>query len=219
MVCPDVVKSLIGEYETDVTSCIYGPGGAGKTLLCILAFVDSVKRGKKVIFIDTEGGFSVDRVKQISKDYESLLSNMIFFNPKSFNELTEILSKLSALGSNKVGLIIVDTMTNFFRVEIADAHDKKIVNEELAEQLLILSDIRKKLGIPIIITTQVYSDMDEKNKVNPIGGDIIKGRCKTIIEIEKLHGSMRRAKVIKNRYEDAGKSIVFEIVKEGVKLV
>jgi len=70
---------LEGGYETDAITTIYGPAGAGKTNLALLASVGIAKQGKKVIFIDTEGGFSVSRLKQILPEYKKLLDKFVFF--------------------------------------------------------------------------------------------------------------------------------------------
>lgn len=215
----DVIVSLIGSYEQDATTCLYGPGGAGKTLLSMLALIKTVQEGKKVIFIDTEKKFPVDRFQQICSNSQKILASTIFFQPESFEELTSILEILSSNISPTVGMIIVDTLTHYFRLEISANEDKKAINSALGEQLDYLSDMRKKLGIPILITTQVYSAMDQKETVNPIGGDLIKTRCKTIIELEKLQGNMRRAIVVKNRYEEKGKQVTFEIVKNGISVL
>src|SRR3989338_3826200 len=55
-------KLLEGGYETDVITTIYGPAGSGKTTTCLLAAVSTAtvkeNKDKKVVFIDTEGGFS-----------------------------------------------------------------------------------------------------------------------------------------------------------------
>ena len=215
----DVIVSLVRSYEHDATTCIYGPGGAGKTLLCMLSLIKTVQEGKKVIFIDTEKKFPVDRFQQICENYQKILASTIFFQPESFEELSSVLELLSTTISPSIGMIIVDTLTHYFRLEISAHEDKKAINSALGEQLDYLSEMRKKLGIPILITTQVYADMDQKEKVNPIGGDLIKTRCKTIIELEKLQGNLRRAILIKNRYEERGKHVVFEIVKNGISLL
>ena len=55
---------LEGGLEKEVTTTIYGPSGSGKTNVAILAALESAEKGK-VIFIDTEGGFSIERAKQL----------------------------------------------------------------------------------------------------------------------------------------------------------
>ena len=73
---------LEGGYEKDIVTTIYGPAGSGKTVLCILCGVNVAKSGKKVIYVDSEGGFSVDRLKQICfhmhQDYKKSLTILFF---------------------------------------------------------------------------------------------------------------------------------------------
>ena len=62
----DVLDSLLeGGYETDVITTIYGPAGSGKTVLCLLCSIYVAKSGKKVVYVDSEGGFSLERFRQI----------------------------------------------------------------------------------------------------------------------------------------------------------
>src|SRR3989344_767231 len=83
----DLNKWLYGGYEKDIITMIAGPPGSGKTNMTILASCSQSKKGEKVIFIDTEGGFSVDRVKQIAgEEYEKILENILLLTPTSFEE-------------------------------------------------------------------------------------------------------------------------------------
>ena len=75
---------LNGGYETDVVTTLYGPSGSGKTNICLLAAIEAVQNGKKVIFIDTEGGIAVERIKQIAPKYKEILEQILFFNPLNF---------------------------------------------------------------------------------------------------------------------------------------
>jgi RecA/RadA recombinase len=86
----DLNKFLFGGYETDIITTIYGPGGSGKSNLAIIASVSQSKKQNKVIFIDTEGGFSPERFRQIhrgEKDtVEKDLQNILLLKPTSFQE-------------------------------------------------------------------------------------------------------------------------------------
>ncbi|MCK5723178.1 MAG: PhoH family protein, partial [Gammaproteobacteria bacterium] len=52
--CQPLDELLGGGFETGVVTQIFGEAGSGKTNICIQLAVECVKRGKKVIFIDTE---------------------------------------------------------------------------------------------------------------------------------------------------------------------
>ena len=83
----DLNNWLLGGYEEDVITMIAGPPGSGKTNIGILAACSQAKKGNKIIFIDTEGGFSVERVKQIvGENYEKILNNFFLLEPTNFDE-------------------------------------------------------------------------------------------------------------------------------------
>src|SRR3989344_586557 len=124
----DLNKFLFGGYETDIITTIYGPAGSGKTNFCMLACVSQAKKANKVIFIDTEGGFSIDRFKQIAgEDYENVLKNIILLKPTSFNEQKKAFETLlkEINKSSDISLIVIDGMTMLYRLELGDALKEK----------------------------------------------------------------------------------------------
>ena len=65
----------------------WGPPGSGKTNFCILVSCSQAKKKNKVIYIDTEGGFSSERVKQMAGEgYEEVLGNILLMEPTDFDE-------------------------------------------------------------------------------------------------------------------------------------
>ena len=210
----DLNKWLCGGYEPDVITMIAGPPGCGKTNLSILTACSQAKRGNKVIFVDTEGGFSTERVKQIvGESYKERLENIFLFEPTNFNEQKECFIKLlNKIKTGHVSLIVIDGMAMLYRLELGDAakskdNDKiKQVNREVAKQMRILAEIARKQKIPVILTNQVYcgyqSEEDWKNGVeretNIVGGDLFKYWSKCIIEL-KQQGYKRKAILLKHR--------------------
>ncbi|NLT52905.1 MAG: DNA repair protein RadB, partial [Ignavibacteria bacterium] len=84
------------------------------------------------IFVDTEGGFSVERVRQIvgSENYESVLNNIFLLKPTSFEEQKKDFVKLLGLvKKDDIGLIVVDGMAMLYRLEIGDAHNSEMMKE------------------------------------------------------------------------------------------
>lgn len=228
----DLNKFLFGGYETDIISTIYGPAGSGKTNLCMLVALSQAKKGNKIIYIDTEGGFSIDRAKQILKGEkdERILENILLLKPTSFEE-QEIAFRqlLKNVNQGNVSVIIIDSMTILYRLELGDAiqskEDGKIkeINRKLAKQLRILNEISRKQNIPVIITNQVYSEFisNEKIKegvkrgVNMVGGDLLKYWSKCLIELRNERGR-RSINLIKHRSMPE-KEMQFEITNEGIR--
>lgn len=204
---------LEGGYEKGVITTIYGPGGSGKTNLLLLFIANSLK-GQKVIFVDTEGSFSITRFMQVCKDYEKALEKITFLKPTSFKEQEDAIGKLGGLIKQNIGAIIVDSMTMLYRIEM-DEEEGKSVNKELVSQMRDLLEIARKNDIPVIITSQVYADFEDKDKVNVVGGKIMQNMSKCLIELRKS-GQNRMAIVHKHRSIEEGKSIMFKIVDEGI---
>lgn len=214
---------LDGGYEDDVITTIYGPAGSGKTNLCLLAAVNVAKNGKKVVFIDTEGGFSVDRLNQLTG--ESVLKNILLLKATSFAEQQELFNKLLLEINSKLGLIIVDSIVMMYRLELGMAREnnniKRItgLNRSMARQLRILSEISRKRKIPVIITDQVYSNFakdaqETGREVHMVGGDLLKYWSKCIIELKRL--TDKRKLVLRKHRSIPEKEFMFYIVEKGI---
>ena len=216
----DLNTWLYGGYETDIVTVIYGGAGSGKTNFCLLAAVSQAKKGKKVIFIDTEGGFSVERIKQMvgEKDgVEAVLKNIFLLKPTNFEEQKKAFVELNKRLKDQVDLIVVDGMTILYRLDFADARDKgngalQTINSELAKQMKTLAEIARKKEIPVLVTNQVYHWEDEDRMV---GGDILKYWGKCLIELVNDKG--RRTAYLRKHRSLPEKNLDFVIDNRGIK--
>lgn len=207
---------LNGGYDCDIVTTIYGPAGSGKTNLVLLCAINVARKGKKVIYIDTEGSFSIDRLRQIALDYKKILGKMVFLMPTSFEEQKKDFEKLKDLVNDKIGLVVVDTIGMLYRIELGTSSDIYEVNRELGKQISYLAEIARKRQIPVILTNQVYSSFKEKDKVNIVGGDLLKYGSKCLIELQITPQNNRKAILIKHRSVPQEKEIVFKIVETGI---
>ena len=206
-----------GGYEKDTPTTIYGPSAAGKTTLCMLASIAMAREKKKVLYIDTEGGFSLERMKQLAGDsLEEILKYIILLKPTSLEEQNKVLKRLKSLVNERISLIIVDTLTIFYRLELAKNEDIKATNNNLIWQVSYLTDIARKKNIPILITNQVYADFQKKGDVKMVGGDILRYRSKTNIKLENLKSNRRKVSLMTHRSIAEGKEIIFAIINEGI---
>ncbi|MBS3131726.1 DNA repair and recombination protein RadB [Candidatus Woesearchaeota archaeon] len=212
-------KMLDGGYDPDIISTVYGPAGSGKTIIALLCAIKIAKE-KKVIYVDTEGSFSVERLKQvcgsINYDYNKILKNIAFLRPTSFQEQMKSFEKLKDIVTDKVGLIIVDTIGMLYRLELGTSEDIYNVNRELGRQIAYLTEISRKKHIPVLITNQVYADFEDKEKVNIVGGDLLKYGSKCLIELQITPSGNRRAILRKHRSLSEEREISFKIVEGGI---
>lgn len=211
---------LEGGYEKDVLTCIYGAPGTGKTNFLLLAIANSPDlEKKKIIYIDTEGNFSLSRFKQITPEYEEILKRVIVLKPTTFEEQRKAFDKLRTIVNEKVGIVILDSAAMLYRLELGKNKDVYNVNRELGLQLSYLTEIARKKHIPILVTNQVYSDFDsEEHKVKMVGGDILRYASKCLIEIQKFAGGKRAALLRKHRSLPE-KEVLFRITDTGIEQI
>ena len=239
----DLNKWLFGGYDKDIITTIYGPAGSGKTNFSLMACASMAKKNRKVIFIDTEGGFSVERFKQIcnfkeeESNWKEALENVLILKPTNFEEqwkaFSELLKELKEDRESKIGLIIVDGMTMLYRLELAEARKEsdekerynKIdeINSKLARQMRLLAEIARKKYIPVLITNQVYSeflsdediDAGKSREVFMVGGDILKYWSKCLMELKNERG--KRSLILRKHRSLPEKKLDFEIFDLGIR--
>ncbi len=215
----DLNKWLYGGYESDIITTLYGGAGSGKTNWCLAAAVSQAKKGNKVLFIDTEGGFSSERVKQLAgEEHENVLKNIMVLKPTSFDEQREAFKELlKHVIKDHLGLVVVDGMTMLYRLDFGAAREQnngemQKINSELARQMRTLAEIARKQGIPVIITNQIYQWEHEDRMV---AGDILKYWSKCLIELVNENGT--RTAFLRKHRSLPEKKLEFQIVNEGIK--
>lgn len=209
-----VIDSLLsGGFEEGVISTLYGEAGSGKTNIAILTALTSAEKDK-VAFIDTEGGFSTDRVEQLFPK-SSRLKNVKILEPTTFEEQAKSINELKKLDAK---LVIIDSIVMLYRLGLKENNVSE-TNKELARQLSLLSELARKNKIAIIVTNQVYSDFEKRDSVKMVGGDLLKYWSKCIIKLEKVGESIRKASLVKHRSLPEGISKYFEIKEKGIEEV
>lgn len=217
-------KFLGGGYDFDIVTTIFGPSGSGKTNICLIAAVEQASKGKKIIFVDTEGGIAVERIKQICGDDEKkvkdVLEKTLFFNPLNFEEQKEVFTQLKEIVkdmiNSQIGLIIVDSISMLYRLELGKSEGVYDINAALGRQLAFLVEIARRKNIPVLLTNQVYSDFDNRDQVKMVGGDLLKYGSKCLLELQKMKNG-RLLILRKHRSLAEGKEIRFKIVQNGVE--
>ncbi len=206
---------LSGGVEAGVITQVYGPSGAGKTNFCIITTVNAVRINKKVVFIDTEGSHSFDRLMQVAgKDYDRVLKSLYFYEAHTFEEQEFIIENLDSILDESFGLIVVDSAVALYRVIRNDdsIHD---LNRRLSRQMAKLIELAGRYNLTVVITNQVYSSPGNSEN-EPVAGDILKYWSKAIVELKKK-GKKREAVLRRHRSLPEDIKVKFKITKDGIE--
>lgn len=206
---------LQGGLEGGAITLFFGEAGSGKTNICLQVARNVALSGKKVVYIDTEG-VSLERLQQIAgDDYEEVMKNILFFEPHSFDDQEKFVEKAAKLAESslEVGVIILDSATIHYRLTRND--EEKGIRKSLSPQLAKLLAVARSKDVPIVLTSQVYTDL-EKGTFEPLGGHVLLHNAKAILRLEKVGTGTRRAVIVKHRHLEEGKKAEFKLTKTGV---
>ena len=213
--CKTLDNLLEGGVESGCLTLLYGEAGSGKTNIC-LQLTRNVARKSKVAYIDTEG-VSMERLKQISgKQYDKVMRNVLFWEPMNMDEQDEAIEKVVKLVEKKtdIGLVVFDSATIHFRItkRSEERFDRKSLNTQVAKLLALA----RSQDIPIVLTSQVYTDID-RGTYEPLGGHMLTHNAKSIIRLDKIGPNARKAIVMKHRHLAEAKSAEFFLTDKGVE--
>jgi DNA repair protein RadB len=211
-----VDRILGGGVETKTITQLYGPPGVGKTNFCLQAAVNCVRGGRKAIFIDTEGGYSAERMKQIAQeDYPLILENVLFYEPTNFEDQNFLVEHLDRVLDERFGLVVLDSAVSLYRIG-SEEEKVSLTNRQLSRQLALLSEVSRKFNLAVLITNQVYTSF-ETDAVEPTGGQILKYWSKVTLEMKRKNSSVREIVLRRHKHLPDDLSVRFTITPEGLR--
>lgn len=159
----------LGKLVKKEVNCVYGTVGSGKTCFCLTHLTDILKNNGKVVYLDTENSFSIERFKQIAGEgYNELLESLFIFKIGSFKEQQSVIKNLKEFVKlSKVSLVVVDGISYYYRRLVNK--EKDLARAMLISQLRILNDLK----IPVLITSEVFTDF-KTNLIKAVGQDILR---------------------------------------------
>ena len=215
--CKALDDLLGGGVEGGCITVFFGEGGSGKTNVCIQLARNAVLGGKKVVYIDTEG-VSAERVRQIcGEQYEEVARNILFSEPYTHEEQEQLVEKAIKLAESgaDIGLVVLDSATMHYRLAMAgpDWQDER---RSLTRQIARLLALSRRSDLPIVLTSQVYTDI-ETGIFEPLGGHALTHSAKVLVRLEKAGPNVRRAVVVKHRHVAEGMGAKFRLTERGVE--
>jgi len=174
--CGSLDKLLNGGLPTNGVSLFYGEAETGKSSLAVQCAVNTARMGCKTIYIDSDGAFSPRRLSQIAQqDSEKVSPLIILVKPTTFEEQAMVIDDLDAYLTEKVGLVVVDTITSLYRAELGGSKETFALNRELNRQVASLAQIAKTHEVGALILSQVRSILAETHiSIEPVATRVLK---------------------------------------------
>nr|WP_320162269.1 DNA repair and recombination protein RadB [uncultured Methanoregula sp.] len=204
-----------GGLEPRTITQLYGEPASGKSTLCLVAAIATLRAGHAVVYIDSEG-FSIERFRQIAgADTEKIADRLFLFEPLDFEHQGIVIAEAEkVLKAHKPRLLVMDSATALYRTDLEKGRDALQV---LTKQMIHLLGYAKRYDIPVIITNQVYMDTT-RNTWYGLGGYALEHISKVIVRLEKAESpGLRRARLVKHRSQPEGATIEYEITESGIR--
>ncbi|MEM3665184.1 MAG: DNA repair and recombination protein RadA [Candidatus Jordarchaeales archaeon] len=224
---------LGGGIETQAITELVGQYGSGKTQLCLMLCVTAQLKpeqgglGGNVLYFDTEGTFSSNRVYQIAAenglDPGQTLHNIILSRVYTSDHQMFLLDNaFEKCAEENVKLVVVDSVISHFRGEylgretLADRQQKLNL---YMHKLLRLAEI---LNLAVVVTNQAQSDPtpqwgSHQATDRPAGGNILAHASTTRVWLRRAKGEGKRiARVFDSPCLPEGECI-FRITAKGIE--
>lgn len=173
--CSSLDEQLGGGLSDGTIALVYGEAETGKSTLGIQCAVNCARMEYKTVFIDCDHTFSSRRMAQIAaEELETLAPKIILMQPEDFEQQTFVFDRLSEYISEKVGLIVVDTVTGLYRERLGNMKETFSLNRVLNRQMACLAQITKTRKVASLIISQVRSVVvEEHGLVEPVARRIL----------------------------------------------
>ncbi|ORX40895.1 DNA recombination and repair protein Rad51 [Kockovaella imperatae] len=204
---------LGGGISTQSITEVYGEFRTGKTqlchTLCVIAQLPDDQGGAsgRVAYIDTEGTFRPDRIRDIAErfgvDSDMVKDNILCGRAWSSEQQCEMLVDLAVrfVEDRTYKLLIVDSVMNLFRQDYSGRGELSERQQRLNQFLARLQKLAEEFNIAVVLTNQVQADpgaaamFAAASSAKPVGGHILAHASATRIQLRKGRGEERIAKL------------------------
>ena len=213
------IDKVLGDGIPEGKSAMfYGEFASGKTQTVETA---TILCAGMVIYIDPEGSFSLERLKQMCDarklDWVPIRNKIIFYQPENWVDQMIVSQSLPSPiditkqygEGKKVDLIICDSISKHFRgIEFLGRENLGIKLGLLREFIFNLERASKLHRAGLIYTTQIYDSVDgsvfmtsKADSQKPVGGHSAEHQPDFMLHFRKGSGNVRIVRVMDSSYQ------------------
>ncbi|MEM2849210.1 MAG: DNA repair and recombination protein RadA [Candidatus Bathyarchaeia archaeon] len=221
---------LDGGVETQAIVELIGEYGTGKSQICMMLSVtcqlprDRGGLGGGVLFIDTEGTFSPNRVYAMAQGLglnpEQVLSGIIYARAYNSDHQIFIVDNCSrVIEESNVKLIIVDSVVSHFRGEYVGRESLAERQQKLNMHLHRLLRLAEVYNLAVVVTNQVLANpqafFSDPNR--PAGGNVLAHASTHRVLLKRKKDNVRQATVIDSPSLPSDRTVDFMITGKGIE--
>eukprot|EP00929_Paragymnodinium_shiwhaense_P009696 TRINITY_DN113964_c0_g1_i1.p1 TRINITY_DN113964_c0_g1~~TRINITY_DN113964_c0_g1_i1.p1 ORF type:complete len:382 (-),score=110.08 TRINITY_DN113964_c0_g1_i1:216-1271(-) len=225
---------LGGGFESGSITELFGEFRCGKTQVChTLAVMSQLPPNMggangKVIYIDTEGAFRPERVRQIAESKgisaEAAMNNIVYARCYTSEHLAQLVTEATGLmvsDEDRFALIIIDSIMGVFRVDYSGRGELAERQQCLGKVVTKLQKVAEEFNVAVVLTNHVMSDPGGgcafmPSLPKPIGGHVLAHFVTTRIFFRKGRAEQRVAKIFDSPWLPESECI-FEICASGIR--
>lgn len=205
---------------------IWGEFGVGKTTLALQAALSNCMASYLIIFIYTKPNLPLQSLNRIRQKFnETKLNDFFLYKIMNFSEmfdfihnLEQIIAKLKKSRKKVKILIIVDSITNLYQIELRKNSKNKnvILNYKLNQVLATLNYLILHYSVEVLIVNNIRSIKRENQTIEvQAGGKVMDFWLGYSIKIERDKKINYRRIVLSNRSDPKEICIFSKLTKFG----
>lgn len=196
---------------------IFGSAGSGKSTLAMEALLHMAKQELGSFIIDCDRSYSPRRLLQLAGGSSKITDRLTIFHPRTFQEQSELITKLHLFLDPTIRLIIIDPITGLYRRRLTPKNAITLYRELTEYQLPRLLGLAQQHHLIILAINQV-SSWEGENR--PVGGDAISRYAAMEIQLKRVDAPSTncRLMMIKHRNQTTTQRIIAELGQTGFQL-
>ncbi|MHA1965173.1 MAG: ATPase domain-containing protein [Candidatus Thorarchaeota archaeon] len=167
-------RILNGGLSTGLFTHVYGDAAAGKTTLALQFVTNAHRLDMGTIYVNSENTSPVQRLEQMTAQSFGDIGAMVkILAPKGFNEQGALIDDLELYLRENTKLVIVDTLTRYYRLELEDKKTNYVKHRELNRQAGVLKGLARNHEIAVLVLNQVRSQLKGVDDFEPVAKNIL----------------------------------------------
>jgi RecA/RadA recombinase len=172
---------------------VYGEAAAGKTTLALQFVTNAHRLDFGTIYVNSENTTPVRRLEQMSaRSFSDIEDRVKILAPKGFDEQGALIDDLELYLRENTKLVIIDTLTRYYRLELEDKKTNYVKHRELNRQAGVLKGLARNHEIAVVVLNQVRSQLKGVQDFEPVAKNILEYWSDYTIKLRVSRGTGER---------------------------